>query len=304
MAQVHRESAKRDLTGPLLLLAGALGFSTTGFVQALAPEGATPGVIGALRMLGGGLALLLWCAMRGHVPRLARWRDWPLRQLIPATLALVSFQLCFFNGVLQAGVAVGTVAAIGFAPVVVAVLGRLFLQEQPGKAWYFSTALALAGLVLLQGAEEAGQARGSLSALTLPLAAGASYACYYVFSKPLGQKHPPDTVMMVLCLLSGICLSPMLLLSPTAWLLSPAGALVAMHLGVVTTALAFSLTLAGLRTTPAATAATLGLAEPLGAACLGVFFLHEAITVSSALGMAFMVGSVVLLVFVPSRKRR
>ena len=44
--------------GPLLILAGALCFSTTGFVQALAPEGATPYVIGALRMAVGGIALL------------------------------------------------------------------------------------------------------------------------------------------------------------------------------------------------------------------------------------------------------
>lgn len=59
---------------------------------------------------------------------------------------------------------------------------------------------------------------------------------------------------MVLCLLSGLCMLPVFWIYPAAWLATPVGALVALHLGVVTTAIAFSLTLAGLKVTPAATA--------------------------------------------------
>ena len=280
--------------GPLLVLAGALCFSTTGFVQALAPEGATPYVIGGVRMMGGGLALLLWCALRGLLPRRDGWPpELVLKRVIPAALALVGFQICFFRGVQEAGVAVGTVAAIGFSPVVVAVLGFLLLGEKPVKIWYASTALAIAGLILLNWRN--GGSGGGVSALVLPLAAGFCYACYYVFSKPLGQRHPPETVMMVLCLAGGVCLSPVFFLYPTAWMLSLPGALVALHLGVITTALAFSLTLAGLRETPAAAAATLGLGEPLGAAGLGIFFLHESVGVPALAGMALLLGGVVLL---------
>ena len=132
--------------GPLLILLGALCFSTTGTVQALSPEGATPYVIGALRMLVGGLALLLWCAFQGELPRF--WR-WPMRCVVPSTLALLGFQFFFFRGVLEAGVAVGTVVAIGFSPIVVALLGLIFLREKPAKAWYPATGLALIGLILL-----------------------------------------------------------------------------------------------------------------------------------------------------------
>ncbi len=289
--------------GPLFILAGALCFSTTGFAQALAPEGATPYVIGGIRMLGGGLALLLWCALRGLLPRRGGWPpDLVLKRVIPAALALVGFQICFFRGVQEAGVAVGTVAAIGFSPVVVAVLGFLLLGEKPAKIWYLSTVLAVSGLVLLNWRN--GGSGGDVSALVLPLAGGFCYACYYVFSKPLGQKHPPETVMMVLCLVSGICLLPVFFVHPTAWMLSLPGALVALHLGVTTTALAFSLTLAGLRDTPAAAAATLGLGEPLGAACLGIFFLHESVGVPALAGMALLLCGVVLLtVFSGGRKK-
>ncbi|WP_308774705.1 EamA family transporter [uncultured Bilophila sp.] len=280
--------------GPLLIVLGALCFSTTGTVQALAPEGATPYVIGALRLLGGGLALLAWCAIRGDLPRF--WR-WPMRCVIPSALALFGFQVFFFQGVLDAGVAVGTVIAIGSSPIAVALLGLAFLREKPAKAWYPATGLALLGLLLLNidsvdGASAAGMA--------FPLLAGVSYACYFVFSKPLAQDASPESVMMVLFLLSGLCMLPVFWIYPSAWLATPAGALVALHLGIVTTAIAYSLTLTGLRVTPAATASTLSLAEPLSAACLGIFFLHEPLSPLIAVGMALIFGSVLILVACPS----
>lgn len=280
--------------GPLLIVLGALCFSTTGTVQALAPEGATPYVIGALRMLGGGLALLAWCAMRGDLPRF--WH-WPMRCVVPSALALLGFQIFFFQGVLEAGVAVGTVVAIGSSPIAVALLGLAFLREKPAKAWYPATGLALLGLLLLNIDSVDG---ASVTGMAFPLLAGFSYACYFVFSKPLAQNASPESVMMVLFLLSGLCMLPVFWIYPAAWLATPAGALVALHLGVVTTAIAYSLTLTGLKVTPAATASTLSLAEPLSAACLGIFFLHEPVSLSVAAGIILIFGSVLILVACPS----
>lgn len=258
---------ERRSYGPWLVLLGALCFSTTGTVQALAPEGSTPYAIGALRMLGGGLALLAWCAWRGLLPRPGHW---PLRLVGPSALALLGFQILFFKGVSVAGVAVGTVVALGFSPIVVAVLGAFVLKERPRAIWYPATAIAIVGLILLNG----GAADGAdLEAVLLPLGAGFSYACYFVFSKPLAQDNPPETVMMVLCLICGACLLPVFWLYPAAWLASPVGMIVALHLGVVTTAVAFSLTLAGLRITAASTASTPGPADPLNAACPGLFLM-------------------------------
>ena len=95
--------------GPLLILLGALCFSTTGTVQALAPEGATPYVIGALRMLVGGLSLLLWCAFRGDLPRF--WH-WPMRCVIPSAFALLGFQFFFLfrNSVFENKITSGAVS--------------------------------------------------------------------------------------------------------------------------------------------------------------------------------------------------
>ena len=63
--------------GPLCIILGALCFSTTGTVQALAPDGNHPLGIGALRMQIGALALWAWCACRHSLP--AGLRHWQLR---------------------------------------------------------------------------------------------------------------------------------------------------------------------------------------------------------------------------------
>lgn len=276
--------------GSFLILIGAFCFSTIGFVQAQAPEGATPYVLGALRMVGGGIALFLWCFWKGLLPER---HPWPLKYVLPSVLGLIGFQMFFFKGVLAAGVAVGTVVAIGFSPIVVAVLGWLFLGERPKKLWYPATALALFGLVLLN---VSGMEQANASAVFLPFAAGFSYACFFVFSKPLGNMHAPETVMTVLFLICGSCMLPIFWLYPSAWILTPKGVLVAVHLGVVATAFALTLTLAGLRTTPAATASTLSLAEPLAAAFLGFFLLNEPLTVFAVVGIFAIFLSVLILV--------
>ncbi|NJB69143.1 DME family drug/metabolite transporter [Desulfobaculum xiamenense] len=283
-----------SIKGALLVLGGALCFSTSGFAQALvAGDGASPLLIGAVRMLIGGLALTLWCAWRGILPKP---HDWPVKNVALSALGLLLFQIFFFTGARAVGVAVGTVVSIGFSPICVAVLALVLLKERPVAAWYPATALAIAGLVLLNwtGAETMQPMK-----IVPSLAAGASYSLYIIFCKPLARHHAPETIMMVLLLICGLCLLPLFHFHPTDWLWTVKGSLVALDLGVVTSALAFCLMLAGLKRTPASTASTLGLAEPLSAAALGFLCLHEPMTTYSLVGMACILGSALLLILAP-----
>ena len=158
------------------------------------------------------LALWAWCACRHSLP--AGLRHWQLRWLIPATLGLLGFQVFFFWGVQQAGVAVGTVTAIGFSPVMAAILARIILGERPARIWYPATGLALAGLALLNlGSSQ----DTSTAALLLPLLAGACYGAYFVFSKPLGRTHAPEHIMLLLCAGSGLLLLPVHFCTPPLW---------------------------------------------------------------------------------------
>jgi DME family drug/metabolite transporter len=64
-------------------------------------------------------------------------------------LAVAAYQPLFFAGVSLTGVAVGTVTAIGSAPVWAGLIGLLFGGEKPSARWALATALAVAGCALL-----------------------------------------------------------------------------------------------------------------------------------------------------------
>lgn len=277
--------------GSLLVLAGALCFSTTGFTQALiAGDGATPYAIGVLRMLVGGLSLLALCAVRGRLPGL---KGWPVKNLLLSALGVAGYQVCFFQGTLHAGVAIGTLAAMGFTPIVAAILGLIFLKVAPSREWYASTAIALVGLLLMNFGK-AGDF--TAAALIFPLAAGAAYGVYLTFSGPLLQTHHADTVMAVVLLFCAVCMLPGLFSEDLHWVLTPKGTVAVLHLGLVTTALGYICTLTGLLQTPPAIAATLSLAEPVCAALLGFICLGETVTIMSITGILLILGSTFLLV--------
>ena len=50
-----------NLKGPFVLLAAMLLFSTNGMWMAIAPDGATPFVVGASRVVIGTMTIGLWC---------------------------------------------------------------------------------------------------------------------------------------------------------------------------------------------------------------------------------------------------
>ena len=71
--------------------------------------------------------------------------------------------------------------------------------------------------------------------------------------------------------------------------------LVALHLGLVATALGYGTFMAGLKTTPASTCATINLSEAIMAACWGIFLLGEQLGALHWAGMAMIFGAVTLL---------
>nr|MBC8507670.1 DMT family transporter [Chloroflexota bacterium] len=122
----------RKLPGELLVILAAILWGTTGTAQALAPSGADPRSVGAIRLAIGGLALLIITATRG-----VKFREikWPLLPTLIAGISMAAYNLFFFEGVAKAGVAVGTIVTIGSSPILAGLLGWLFRKEQPGNRW-------------------------------------------------------------------------------------------------------------------------------------------------------------------------
>jgi DME family drug/metabolite transporter len=255
-----------------LVLASALLFGTTGTAQALGPGAATPLTVGAARIAIGGAALVAIALATETLNDGIAWAKLPV---IAGALGVVGYQLCFFAAVDATGVAIGTVVALGSGPAFAGVFGLLIRREAPGRRWATATALAIAGaaiLVLAGGKTTDVDPAG----IALALGAGASYGLYTVTSKQLLEHgHSPEGVMAAVFGLGAIGLSPLLIAGHSAWLATPGGASLALYLGLIPTAIAYVLFARGLRHLPAASVATLTLAEPLTAATLGVVILGE-----------------------------
>ena len=278
--------------GILLILLAAVLWGTTGTSQALAPSGAHPLTIGALRLAVGGGALLLLALARGQITR-SCFRNPGISLL--AALLVAAYQLAFFKAVATTGVAVGTMVAIGSGPLFAGLFSLLFHAERPDRRWLIATTLAVAGLLVLFIPAPGSVTEVKTTGVLLALTAGASYAGYAMAIKLLLPGNSSDAVIAIVFTLGGVLLVPFLFSSDLGWAITPGGLVVMLHLGLVATALAYLLFARGLRSVPSVHAVTLSLAEPLTAATLGILVLRESLTLTAAVGMGLVLAGLVVL---------
>lgn len=278
------------LRGEWFILAAAVLWGTTGTTQALAPPGASPIGVGAVRLAIGGTALVLIAASRRAFDRNRRW---PLEITLFTAGCVALYQIAFFAAVKATGVAVGTMVGIGSSPVLAGALAWLVEHQKPDRRWFAATGLAILGCILL--ALSGGGVTFQVIGVFLALAAGAIYATYTLGSKRLLAVQQPEAAMAVVFFLGAVLLSPALVFIDLSWLSVPAGWAVALHLGLVATAVSYLLFGRGLQTVPTATAVTLSLAEPLTAGLLGVLLLGEQLAPAAWVGIFLLFGGLALL---------
>ncbi len=290
MSNLH-STQHNAIGGHWFVLGAAILWGTTGTAQAFAPPGFDPKVIGALRLLIGGIALTCLTIKRKEF---GTFSDWQLVPVFLAGLFTAIYQVCFFSAVAKTGVAVGTVVAIGSAPIAGGLLGLIFRGERLGRRWVLATILAITGCSLLNfsGGDISIDPLGTL----LALAAGIAYAAYTLTIKGLLVNHNPNALMAAVVCVGALILSPVLLNIDVDWLLQPRSIAVVLHLGLASMALSYWLFARGLQLVQVSTAVTLTLAEPLTAATLGVVLLGEQLNVQGVCGVTLILGGLVVLV--------
>jgi drug/metabolite transporter, DME family len=272
----------------LLVLLSAVCFGTIGTAQALGPA-ASPVTVGAARIAVGG-ALLLVVAQA--FPRSAA--AWPRREVAVIALAVAVYQLAFFAAVHRTGVAVGTVVALGSAPALAGVAGRLLDVEPLTRRWALATTLACVGVLLLVGG--GGAASVDPLGVLLAVTSGSGYATYTVLAKRLLRRgHAPERVMAAAFATGAVLLLPVLVLGDVHWLATTDGLLMALFLASVPTALAYVLFARGLRSLTPGETATLTLAEPLTATGLGILALGERPGLVAAVGAGLVLAGLFTL---------
>jgi drug/metabolite transporter, DME family len=211
---------------------------------------------------------------------------------------VATYQLAFFSAVARTGVAVGTVVAIGSAPLLTALVSRLTGGPRIGGRWLAATAGAIAGCAMLVLAGRSGGV--DPLGVGLALVAGGSYAVYAVAASRLIRAGLPETgVMGAVFGIGALVLLPVAIASDSAWLGTAAGAAVAGWLAVMTTVVAYLLYGGGLRRIRVSLAATIGLAEPAVATLLGLAVLHEGLSLVAGIGLVLLVASLMAAVLAP-----
>ena len=226
------------------------------------------------------------------------------RLILLSGACVAAYQATFFAAVDDTGVAVGTVVAIGSAPVFTGLLARTFAGEQLTGRWAGATALGCAGVcTLVLGSGSGGEV--SLSGVGLALFAGAGYAGYAVAGKTLmDQGATPEALMASVFSIGAVCLVPLLAFIPTGELLTGKGLALAFYLGALPTAAAYILFARGLERIGAGETATLTLAEPVTAAALGCAVLGERPGAAALAGAALVLAGLALLAVRTNPARR
>lgn len=271
------------------VLAAAVLFGTAGTAQELGPEDATPLGVGAARILIG--TTVLWGAIArssisaAEVAAVARRH----RRLVAlGGLGVAVYTPAFLSAVDRTGVAVGTVVAIGSGPFFAATFEWAWRRVRTTREWLIGTLLTVAGGSVLVWSQ-ADDALGGVDVVgvALALAAGAGYALYSVTSKTAMSAGVPPALALVLPFSVGAAIVAVAAIGqPFGWMTDSGGLVMALHLGVAATGVAYLLFGYGLRRLTAATTVTLVLAEPLTAALLATVLLDESIEPIGWLGVA------------------
>lgn len=284
-----------SLPGIALVLLAAMLWGTTGTAQSLAPATLSPYWVGALRLVIGSafFAVLAWRAP-------ARSGPWPWAQMALAGGCIAVYNLSFFAGVKQSGVALGTALAIGSGPIWAGLLQTLLARRLPPALWWLGMLVSVAGgaaMALGQG----GELRLNATGVALCLLAGLAYASYTLVNKPLVLRLGPARANLA------VFAGAALLSVPVAWVLGgplQAGAAawgVVLFLGLVSTGLSYLLFSSGLRHISGTTGVTLALGEPVTAFVLAVWVVGERQQPLAWLGLAGVIAGLLLVVWAELR---
>lgn len=279
----------RPVASALLVLAGATLFGTVGTAQALGPE-VSPSALAASRMLATGLLLVAIAVVAGQREVvLSAARQSPAWF---AGLGQAGFNLCFLAAMREAGVAVGTLVAIGAAPVVTGLITR-----HVTRAWLAATTVAVAGLTLLVAGQQGAPSAPSAVGVVLALGAATSYATYIVAGNVAAAREIETHGFLAAAFsVSALLTLPWLVTGDLGPLGTGGGALLLGYLVLAPTVVAYNLFNRGLRGVRASTAATLGLVEPVVAATLAYALLGERLGRVGVIGAVLVMLGLVLIV--------
>ncbi len=211
--------------------------------------------------------------------------------------SLTLFEALYFTSLVYTTVQ-HAAALLYTAPAFVAVLSWFFLKERMTPAKIAAIILSMLGAFLILGLGSNGPLFASRTQIGdwLALSSGLAYSSWYIFGKILCRnREPAVTSFLGLCIgaamlfplaiaLEGLRLPQTL----TAWELVAT-------VGIVPTAIAYLLYLAGLKLIDATSASVFAIVEPLTSAVLAFYIFQETLAYASFVGFGLIISSIILI---------
>jgi drug/metabolite transporter, DME family len=283
----------RARTGLLAVCGGALLWGTTGVAVRIIHDrsGLSAVTIGWYRVAIAALlvaAVFRTAGLRAAAAAFGRH---------PVALALTgagfgAYQALYFVGVQEVGVSVSTLVSLGVAPVALTAGAAVARRRWPAAGSLAVLACAVVGLVLVSlrpgsGADAPHPVIGVLASI----ASGLGYAGITVLSSRMADEDP----LVLTGITSAVATVVLLPFAVVSGMAVPGDAIAdgwLVYIGVVPTVLAYWLFYQGLRSTASEVAGVLTLLEPLTAAVLAAFVVHESLSPAAVVGGCLMLVAV------------
>ena len=284
----------RDLTGYGLVAACFILVGLSGSLVSWADAPAS--VLLVLRLVLAAVVLTLVFARRRPFRVFLR-RDLWTRLLLMGPLDAGSL-LCYFLAIRYTGVAIATFFLF-MQPVWVALLAPRLLKAPTERVVYLSLSLALGGLgVIIVPSLVGSGAAFSAAGVAVGLTSGVLYAFFQLLVKSLTAELESTTIVTVECTLDAVVILPLAL-----WQVFVVGTTLTGHdlvaaavLGLVCTAIAYTLWVEGVARIRVQHSSILGFLTPVVAPLIAWVLLGQSITLATAAGGCLIVTAGVLVV--------
>jgi DME family drug/metabolite transporter len=273
-----------------LVVLAAVCFATTGTAQQLGPDGSSPLGVATIRFFIGSLVLFFIAFLRPSRSRTVARAPLAARVWIATAFGQALYGAAFFSAVRSTGVAVGTVVALGSAPLITGAISAMSLRKVPALSWLGTTVFAIVGMSLIVVSGKESQV--TMSGVALALCAGLGYALFALGSKTiLSSGVSSEFAMANVFGIASLMLAPTLLFVDLEWLTHTDAIVMVLWLGVVTLALAYWSYATGLRHLEPSQTTMITLVEPVVATLLGAVVLSERPTVLAWCGIVVVIAA-------------
>lgn len=297
---------KHTLRGSVCtLVGGALwGFSGTCGQYIFANSSMSSSTVTAIRMLGSGILLLLYCLITRKKETFRIWtvpRD-AARLLCFALFGLLFCQYAYLTAISYSNS--GTATVLQYTGIILIMIVTCVMAKRlPRPREFAAVLLALFGVFLLATHGRPGSLVISRNGLLWGMLAAVAYLTYTMLPGHLLKKWGTPLINGYGMLIGGLVLSVTFRIWQEDWNYPPNIYLAIVAIVLLGTLLAFTLYLYGVSEIGGMRASMLACVEPVVAAVVSALWLHTPFTLMDIVGFAVILAGV-LLVTAPEKKGR